>query len=145
MTYTYAVFAVPRAVYAAVRALLDRADYQHAFHVDDGVEVIDMHGIALRSKDGPAGTDITVSTLLSSKTQEGRIDFTLNGELTQMDLPKAREVVGMLQGAIEAAISDELLFKFLTTKIGLRPEQASVALVDFREMRQGSRDTVYPS
>ncbi len=146
MTYTYAVLDVPRAVYAAVRALLDRADYQHAFHVGtDSVEVIDMHGIAMRSKDGPAGTNITVSTLLSSKTQEGRIDFTLNGELTQMDLPKAREVVGMLQGAIEAAISDELLFKFLTSKIGLEPAHAAAALIDFREMRQGSRDTVYPT
>jgi len=145
MTYTYAVLDVPKAVYAAVRVLLNAADYQHAFHTSDDGEVIDMHGIALRSKDGPTGTEITVSTLLSSRTKEGRIDFTLNGELTQMDLPKAREVVGMLQGAIEAAISDELVFKFLTQKIGLEPERASAALVDFRELRQGSRDTVYPS
>lgn len=145
MTYTYAVLDVPKAVYAAVRALLDRADYQHAFHQDDGAEVIDMHGIALRSKDGPTNTDITVSTLLSSRTQQGRIDFTMNGELTQMDLDKAREVVGMLQGAIEAAISDELMYRFLVEKVNLEPAAASAALVDFREMRQGSRDTVYPT
>ena len=49
MTYTYAILDVPRAVYAAVRALLDKADYQHAFHKDGADEVIDMHGIALRS------------------------------------------------------------------------------------------------
>ena len=145
MTYTYAVLDVPRAVYAAVRALLDAASYQHAFHADKDGEVIDMHGIALRSKAGPTGTDITVSTLLSSRTKEGRIDFTLNGELTQMDLDKAREVVGMLQGAIEAAVSDELVYKFLTQKIGLEPERASAALIDFRELRQGSRDIVYQS
>jgi carbon monoxide dehydrogenase subunit G len=48
MTYTYAVLDVPRAVYAAVRALLDAADYGHAFHVEKDGEVIDMHGIALR-------------------------------------------------------------------------------------------------
>ena len=29
MTYTYAILDVPRAVYAAVRALLDAADYGH--------------------------------------------------------------------------------------------------------------------
>ncbi len=145
MTYTYAILDVPKAVYAAVRALLDRADYQHAFHQDDGAEVIDMHGIALRSKDGPTNTDITVSTLVSSRTKQGRIDFTLNGELTQMDLDKAREVVGMLQAAIEAAISDELAYRFLTEKIGLDANEASGALVDFREMRQGSRGTVYPT
>lgn len=145
MTYTYAILDVPRAVYAAVRALLDAADYSHAFHDAKDGEVIDMHGIALRSKDGPSGTDITVSTLLSSRTKEGRIDFTMNGELTQMDLDKAREVVGMLQGAIEAAISDELMYRFLTEKVGMEPEKASWALVDFREMRQGSRDLVNPN
>ena len=46
MTYTYAILDVPRAVYAAVRALLEAAKYQHAFHLDEGSEVIDMHGIA---------------------------------------------------------------------------------------------------
>lgn len=145
MTHTYAILDVPRAVYAAVRALLDAASYQHAFHADKDGEVIDMHGIALRSKAGPTDTDITVSTLLSSRTKQGRIDFTLNGELTQMDLDKAREVVGMLQGAIEAAISDELMYRFLTEKIGLEPERASAALIDFRELRQGTRDTSYPN
>jgi hypothetical protein len=135
---------VPRAVYAAMRALLEAAKRQHAFHQDGNSEVIDMNGIALRSKDGPTGTDITVSTLLSSRTKQGRIDFTLNGELTQMDLDKAREVVGMLQSAIEAAISDEFVYRFLTEKVGLEPERASMALVDFREMRQGSRDLVHP-
>lgn len=144
-THTYAVLDVPRAVYAAVRALLDRADYGHAFHGDADGEVIDMHGLALRSKAGTPNTDVVVSTLLSSRTQEGRIDFSLNGELTQMDLPKAREIVGMLQGAIEAAVSDELVFKFLTTRIGLSREQAAAALLDFRELRQGSTQTVYPS
>jgi hypothetical protein len=140
MTHTYAILEVPRAVYAAVRALLSAADYGHAFHG----EVIDMHGIALRSKDGSGNTDIVVSTLLSSRTKEGRIDFAMNGELTQMDLDKAREVVGMLQQAIEAAVSDELLYRFLTTKVGLEPDKASAALLDFREMRQGSRDIVRP-
>jgi hypothetical protein len=145
MTYTYAILDVPGAVYAAVRALLKAADYHHAFQTDAGAEVIDMHGLALRAKPGSTGTDITVSTLLSSRTKQGRIDFTMNGELTQMDLDKAREVVAMLQGAIEAAISDELMFKFLTEKVGLDPEKASAALLDFREMRQGSRSTVYPT
>lgn len=144
MTYTYAILDVPAAVYAAVRALLDAADYQHAFHADEGREVIDMHGIALRSKPGSANADITVNTLVSARTKTARIDFTMNGELTQMDLDKAREVVGMLQGAVEAAISDELLYRFLTEKIGMDPERAGMALIDFRELRQGSRDVVRP-
>lgn len=145
MSHTYAVLEVPSAVYAAVRALLARADYDHAFMVEKDGEVIDMHGIALRSQGKLGHSDIEVSTLLSSKTNEGRIDFSLNGQLTQMDLPKAREVVGMLQSAIEAAISDELTFRFLTEKVGLSEMEAYGALVDYREMRQGSRESVYPS
>lgn len=145
MTHTYAILEVPRAVYAAVRALLEAADYQHAFHDNRDGEVIDMHGIAFRAKPGSASTDITVSTLLSQRTKEGRVEFSLNGEFTQMDLGKAREVVWMLQWAIEAAISDELMYRFLTEKIGLEPERAAGALVDFRELRQGSRDLVHPS
>jgi hypothetical protein len=50
----------------------------------------------------------------------------------------------MLQAALEAAVSDTLLFAFLTTKVGLAPEQAAAALLDFRELRQGSRETVWP-
>jgi hypothetical protein len=124
---------------------VERAEDQPAFHQDEGQEIIDMHGIALRSHSGPPGTEITVSTLLSARTKEGRVELAVNGELTQMDLDKAREIVSMLQGAIEAAISDELVYKFLTEKAGLKPDQASAALIDFRELRQGSRDLVRPS
>ena len=145
MTYTYSILDVSPTVYAAIRALLAHAGYDHAFHQDDGKEVIDMHGIALRSRGGTPNTDIAVSTLLSSRTKEGRIELSLNSEVTQMDLDKAREIVGMMQQAIEAAISDQLLYQFLTEKVRIDPERATRALLDFREMRQGSRETVRPN
>ncbi len=146
-THTYAILDVPPAVYAAVRALLGAAGYQHAFHDDrDGQgEVIDMHGLALRTKAGQAHTGITIGTILGARTGQGRIDFAMNGELTQLDLDKAREVVGMLQSAIEAAICDEMLFRFLTEKVGMARDRAGAALLDFRELRQGLRDVVRPN
>lgn len=144
-THTYAVLDVPRTVYGAVRALLVRAGYDHAFHAEPDGELIDMHGIALRSAAGAPRDGIEVGTLLSASTKEGRVELVLNGEITQMDLAKAREVVGMLQGAIEAAATDEMLYAFLTTKVGLSSAAAAGALLDFRELRQGSRGTVYPS
>ena len=51
VTHTYEVLDVPRSVYGAVRALLAAADYHHSFVSDPGEddEIIDMHGIALRS------------------------------------------------------------------------------------------------
>lgn len=89
-------------------------------------------------------TTIEVASILSHRTKGGMVEFTLNGEKTQMDLPKAREVIGMLQGAVEAAVSDELMFKFLTTKIGLSEPAAATALLDLRELRQGTRTTSWP-
>lgn len=93
----------------------------------------------------PTNTTIEVASILSHRTKEGRIELTVNREKTQLDLAKAREIVGMLQGAIEAAVSDQLLFAFLTTKAGLSADHAGRALLDFRELRQGTRTTVFPS
>jgi hypothetical protein len=133
------VIEVPGAVYAAIRALLAHAGVKR-----DG-EIIDMQGIALKSRGGTGTTDITVTTLLSAATKEGRVELALNGELTQMDLPKAREIVGMLQQAIEAAASDQMLYTYLVERVGLDDHKASMALLDFREIRQGSRGLVHPS
>lgn len=104
-----------------------------------------MHGIALRSVGGEAGAHITVGSLLSAATKEGRVEMAMDGALTQMDLSKAREVVGMLQGAIEAAATDQMLFAFLTSRVGLSPAEAARALLDFRELRQGTRGVAHPS
>src|SRR5688572_22012604 len=93
-THTYAVLEVPAVVYAAVRALLTRAGYEHAFQPDGA---IDMHGIALQPKPGAAmSSDVTFDSLVSSKTQEGRVEMGINGDITQMDVAKAREVHAML-------------------------------------------------
>jgi hypothetical protein len=88
---------------------------------------------------------IEIGTILSARTKQGMVELTVNSEKTQMDLDKAREVLGMLSGAIEAAVSDGLIFTFLTQRIGLKDDQAAAALLDFRELRQGSRTTVFPS
>jgi len=99
--------------------------------------------------------DIQLASIYGAKTKQGLVELLITpideatrqrGETTkiQMDLPKAREVLGMLSSAIEAAVSDGLLVKFLVERIGLPEEAAARALLDFREMRQGSRETVYP-
>ena len=90
-------------------------------------------------------TRFEVASIVSARTKEGAIEVTWNGETMQIPLPKAREIIGMLQAAVEAAISDQLLFLFLTKNVGLSEEGAARALVDFRELRQGTRKIVYPS
>jgi len=89
-------------------------------------------------------TYVEIGTILSNRTKEGMIEFNLNGEKTQWDVAKAKEICQMLHGAIEAAISDTIIYKFMTEKVGLSEEKAVMTLVDFREMRQGSKGTVYP-
>jgi hypothetical protein len=49
VTYTYAVLDVPDSVYQDIRRRLVEAGYEHVFDKCDGREVMDMHGIALRS------------------------------------------------------------------------------------------------
>ena len=48
-TYTYAILEVSKEAYDEIRAKLEKAGYQQAFHQSptEDQEVIDMHGIAL--------------------------------------------------------------------------------------------------
>lgn len=86
---------------------------------------------------------LEITTILSSRTREGMVNLSVEGGACQMDIPKAREVQRMLSEAIEAAISDTMLWRFLTDRVGLSEEQAAAALQDFRVIRQGSKDTVF--
>lgn len=59
-TRTYAILDVSPATYDEIRAKLAEAGYDWSIHQDDGREVVDMHGIALRSEaPGPAGAGET--------------------------------------------------------------------------------------
>lgn len=99
---------------------------------------------ALIKQSGPEEATVEIGTLLSQRTREGLVEIAINGETTQMDVRKARDVCANLHGAIEAAISDQLIYAFLAEKVGLDPEQAARALVDFREMRQGTKGVAWP-
>jgi hypothetical protein len=88
---------------------------------------------------------LEIETILSSRTKEGALNLFVNGQALQLDLPKAREIRGMFDAAIEAAVSDQLIYQFLTTKVGLDDARASRALLDFRELRQGTRGTSWPT
>jgi hypothetical protein len=92
----------------------------------------------------PKPIRIEFASIYGHRTKQGLVEMRVGAEETQMDITKAKEVLGLLAGAIEAAISDGLLVRFLVEKIGLPEEAAARALLDFREMRQGSRETVYP-
>jgi hypothetical protein len=95
-------------------------------------------------KEASAGT-FEVATILSSRTKEGMVNLYVDGNSMQLTLAKAREIHQMIGEAIEVATSDQLIHMFLTQKIGLGDDQANRALLDFRELRQGSRGTVFPS
>lgn len=144
MTRTYALLQISAPAFNEIAQRLAQAGYAHAFAVE---AVIDMHGIGLSVDPAikPGDTTIDIRSLLSARTKEGLVQVQFGSTSVQMNLDKAREVVGMLQGAIEAAISDQLVFAFLTQKLGLDADRAGLALLDFRELRQGSRETVFPS
>ena len=90
-------------------------------------------------------TKIEVASILSARTKQGMVELVVNDAKAQMDITKAREVAAMLHMGIEAAISDTLIYQFLTEKVGLDNEAATVMLLEFRELRQGSKSIVYPN
>ena len=90
--------------------------------------------------------NLEIVTILSNRTKEGMVELRLNGELiSQWEVSKAKEIHRMLGEAIEAAISDTLIYRFLREMVGLSDEAASGGLIHFRELRQGSKGTVYPT
>lgn len=62
-THTYAILEVSETAYEEIKAKLEAAGYQHAFHEDreHGV-VIDMHGIALANQTGGEDDDRSENT-----------------------------------------------------------------------------------
>jgi hypothetical protein len=99
--------------------------------------------------------DIQIASILSHRTKLGMVElqitevnedgFPAQQIKTQFDIRKAREIRDMLSESIEAAISDTIIYKFMHERVGLDEERASMALLDFRQLRQGSKGTVYPT
>lgn len=54
-THTYAILQISPEAYNEIRRYLKAYGYEHAFHEQDGKEVIDMHGIAVQERTGGKG------------------------------------------------------------------------------------------
>jgi hypothetical protein len=80
-----------------------------------------------------------VTSIFGARERRGLVDIQLGDTRVQVSVGKAREMRDMLGEVIEAAITDELLMRFLTERIHLSPDRAGAALLDFRELRQGTR------
>jgi hypothetical protein len=92
------------------------------------------------------GTDaITVSSGFGQKSQQGFVELTLNEQLTQMDVAKAREVGLMLLQAAEAATSDAMFIALLGQMGVTDAEVRGRILLELRAIRQGTRDVQWPS
>jgi hypothetical protein len=93
-------------------------------------------------------THVELGSMFGWQTKKGYVELALQTEdariVTTMTVGKAREILGMMHGATEAAVSDELMYLFLVQNVGLDEERAGRALLDFRKLRQGTTDVVYP-
>jgi len=93
----------------------------------------------------PTADRVIVSSSFGHRTERAYVEFTLNDQRTQMEPKKAREIGLMLLEAAEAAASDEI-FVTLLARLGLTSVEArGRALLDLREIRQGTRDVSWPS
>lgn len=88
--------------------------------------------------------DLTIGTILSQRTKEGMVEFAIGDAKNQWDISKAKEIHRMLGEAIEAAVSDTLIYKFFVEKVKIPEEKAAMMLLDFRQLRQGTRGITFP-
>lgn len=98
------------------------------------------------NKDNLEDSVILIGSILSDRTQRGMVEITLKGQMVQLPIGKAREVCGMLLAAIEAAVTDELIYAFLRKTVGASLPETYAILHQMRRMRHGTDDleTVYP-
>lgn len=88
---------------------------------------------------------LEIGTILSQRTKQGIVELKIDDQvIAQWDVAKAKEIHRMLGECIEAAITDQLIYDFFTKKVGFDDNKASRVLLDFRELRQGSRNPVFP-
>jgi len=89
--------------------------------------------------DGGDVLQFAVTSIFGATKRRGLVEVQLGDTRVQVPVAKAREMRDMLTEVIEAAISDELLMRFLVDRVGMPLDRAGAALLEFREMRQGTR------
>jgi hypothetical protein len=88
--------------------------------------------------------NVEIGTILSQRTKEGKINiFKDNEQIFQFSIKEASRIHKMLGEAIEAAVSDQIIYQFMREKVGVDDIKASMMLLEFRELRQGTRGTLY--
>ena len=100
-----------------------------------------MKQTTLDDDDGGEALQFSVASIFGARERRGLVSIQLGDARVQVPIGKAREMRDMLTDVIEAAISDELLMRFLQERIRLSLEASGAALLEFREMRQGTRGT----
>ena len=130
---------------------------QHLISVDEAVAMLETIGAAketirrfrgqaegvLRERAALGNEQVIVTSLYGAKSGKPGVNLQVGEVRLQMDIKSAQKVGLDILGAAEAAISDAAVVRLLVEKIGIDAVRASHVLLDLREMRQGSRDTVF--
>lgn len=93
--------------------------------------------VVLQGEYPEGGHGLTISSMFNTK-HEGIVELIVNKERMHLPIDKAREVYGMLGQAIEAAITDEIVWKALAQMDV--PERAIGASWNFGRNGRGQRE-----
>lgn len=99
---------------------------------------------ALMGEPPDKGHSVVIGSIISHRTKQGMVEIVVDDNRLHLDVKKAREIYEMLGGAIEAAISDQIVFDLFRDK-GIPESHVMTIISDLRERRQGSKGTVYAS
>jgi len=96
---------------------------------------------ALKNRGGNDAVRLNITSLLSSRDQQGRVELSLAGadgvELTvQLDPPQVENLVVQLLSCAQAARTDTFLWAFFADEMKLTPTQAGALINQSRKFRE---------
>jgi hypothetical protein len=79
--------------------------------------------------------EMSVTSLVSHATGEGRLDVVWHGVIKQLSPQEARSTAWVLIEAASVAEAEAALMRFLKAEVGLPEEKAAIMLAHFRDYR----------
>ena len=84
----------------------------------------------------PHENELTVTTLVSQRTGEAKLDVVWLGQLTQMSPEAARSTAWVLVEAASVAETEAVFMRFLRDRLEMTPPQAATLIADLRTHRE---------
>jgi hypothetical protein len=116
------------------QALIARLDKGGHLSEAERILLLEAQQICTRLEEAP--TEFSVTSIVSQRTGEGKVDMTFHGSLAQLATVKAREMAWMLLECASVSEAESMLVRFLREELKVEGPRASQLLSMFRSYRE---------